>query len=163
MLDREHRQPLVIGLQHAVFRRRLQRIARDAEHRQHRRRSRTRRCDRIEFRPLGQFQLADDIERDVARQRDLDLVGDRLLIADQRFVAVLFGVGPQEYVLAAFDQHARFGLVARRHDIDPDEASARKPPITGTIIQRSPPPQRTAERAKIEIQIDPARRCRVCV
>ena len=122
--DRKDREPLVVGLQRALFGDPLHRVARQADQRQHRLRIDTPPSAGSNSGRSVELQLADDIERDLARQRDLHLVGDRFLIADQRFARDLLGIRPQEYVLAALDQHARFGLVARRHDIARRRTSA---------------------------------------
>ena len=73
-----------------------QRIARDAEQDQHVAQRTDAAQHRIEFGPLGELELADDLARDFARQRELHLAGDRFLIDGRAFaIAVLLGLRPQ--------------------------------------------------------------------
>ena len=72
---------------------------------------------RIEFRPLGKLVLLDDLAREIARQHELDLAGHGLGV-ERGALLVALAVRPQEHVLAPVDQDARFGLVARRDEID---------------------------------------------
>ena len=73
---------------------------------------------RIEFRALGELVLLDDLAREIARQHELHLAGHRLGVERAAAPRCCVAVRPQEDVLAAVDQDARFGLVARRDEID---------------------------------------------
>ena len=69
---------------------------------------------RIEFRQLVELELGDDFVGEIARQNELRLAGHRLLIDDAAVDDVLVGIGAQEDVVAADDEHARLGLIFRR-------------------------------------------------
>ena len=80
---------------------------------------------RIEFRPLGELELLDDLARKIAREDELDLAGHRLLIDGGAALERLLGVRPQEDVLAGLDQDPRFRLVSRRDVVDRREGEQR--------------------------------------
>ena len=81
---------------------------------------------RIEFRPLGELVLLDDLAGEIARQQQLHLAGHGFGI-ERAALLVALAVRPQEDVLAPVDQDARFGLVARGDQIDGGDATARVP------------------------------------
>ena len=68
----------------------------------------------VEFRQLGQVEILDHLARQIARQHELDLAGHGLGVDRAAIGHGLLGLGPQKDVFAAFDEDARFGLVARR-------------------------------------------------
>ena len=77
LVDRVGGEAVVIGFEHALFRRQRERIAADPEQRQQRFDRRQALQHRIEFRPLGELVLLDDLAREIARQQQLHLAGDR--------------------------------------------------------------------------------------
>ena len=104
---------------------------------------------RIEFRPLAELELLDDVARQIARQHELHLARHRLLIDGRVALQALFRFGPQENVFAGLDQHPRFGLVPRRDQIDGDEGDAggrKREPDDPAFLA----PQRLAEHAEIK-------------
>jgi len=80
------------------------------------------------------------------------------LIADQRFAALGFlRIRPQEDVFPAFDENTGFRLEAWRHKVDAD----KRKPADDDERHDDPgaaPPHGLAERAKIDVEIDAARR-----
>ena len=72
-VDRIGREAVVIGLQHALFRRQRERVASDAEQGQQRLQRRNTLQHRIEFRPLGKLVLLDDLAGQIARLQQLHL------------------------------------------------------------------------------------------
>ena len=120
LVHRIRRVALEIGVQHALFRRQRERIAADSEQRQQRLQRRKALQHRIEFRALGQLVLLDDLARQIARQQQLHLAGDGLGV-DRIALVVALAVRPQEHVLAAIDQDARFGFVSRGDHVDGGE------------------------------------------
>ena len=104
---------------------------------------------RIEFRPLGELVLLDDLAGEIARQHQLHLAGHRLGI-ERGALLVALAVRPQEHVLAPVDQDARFGLVAGRDQVDRGERDHQRQHRRDD----DPAPlahQRLAERMQIEI------------
>ena len=116
LVDRIRGQPLIVSVQHALFRSHCERIAADADQRQ----QRFDRIDafqhRIEFRPLGELVLLDDLERELARQQQLNLAGHRFRVRAAALI-VAIAARTQEGVLAAVDQDSRLGFVARRDQV----------------------------------------------
>ena len=88
-----HGEPIVIGCQHALFRRHAQRIFDDAEQAEHGLDRRYAVQRRIEFRTLAELELVDHLAGEVARQNDLRLAGHRLLVDDAAVVAILSASG----------------------------------------------------------------------
>ena len=155
-VDRIGGEAVVIGIQHALFRRQRERIAADAEQRQQRFQRRNALQHRIEFRPLGELVLLDDLARQIARQQQLHLAGDGFGV-ERAALLVALAVRPQEHVLAPVDQDARFGLVARRDQVDGGERQHERQHRRND----DPAPlahQRLAERMQIEIAGSEARR-----
>ena len=74
-----------------------------------------------------------------------------------RSVMRLLGLGPQKDIFAAFDQHARFGLVARRQQIDGDEGRRRhdqRRPDDRALVA----PERARDRAEVQLPRRPSPR-----
>ena len=108
-------------LEHALLGRHRQEVARNPGELREMAKRRDAAQHRIEFRQFVELELADDIERERARQHDLDLVGQRLRVGRAAvLVDRLVGLGPQEHVLAPVIDDAGFRLVARREDIHRD-------------------------------------------
>ncbi len=117
LVDRVSRQAIEIGVQHPLLRRHRERIADDTQQPQERLQRRYPLQHRIEFRPLGEPVLLDDLARQIAGEHELNLARHRLGI-ERGALLVALAVRPQEDILASVDQDARFGLVAGSHEID---------------------------------------------
>ena len=125
LVDRIGRQPFVIGVEHALLGRHRERIASDAEQRQQRLDRRHAVQHRIEFRPLGELVLLDDVTRQIARQQQLHLAGDGFGV-ERGALLVALAIRSQKDVFAPVDQDARFGLVARRNQVDGDQRQQQR-------------------------------------
>ena len=112
---------------------------------------------RIEFRQFGQLVLLDDVAREIARQHELNLAGHRLGV-ERRALFVALAVRAQEHVFTAVDQDARFGLVARRDQVDGDERQhereQRRDDDPAALAR-----QRSTDQAQIEIASDRRASC----
>ena len=153
LVDREYRQPLEIGLENALLRRHAQRVlgeTEEAERIAHQRHAAQR---RVELRQVAELQLVDHRAREIPRERELNLAGHRLLVDGAvTALAGFLGFRPQENVLAAFDQDARFGFVFRRDDIDAGQGERRN----GERGSKHPPllaRERLADGAQIKLAI----------
>ena len=101
LLHRGDLEPVVIGVEHALFRRHPHRVldhADDAEHLLERRDPGN--C-RIELRPFAELELVDHLAGEIARKDELHLAGHRLLIDGAAVDEILVGVRTQEDVVAA--------------------------------------------------------------
>ena len=74
---------------------------------------------------LGQIEILDHLARQIARQDELDLARHGLGVDRAAVDHGLVDLGPQKDIFAAFDEDARFGLVARRHQVDGDKGRRR--------------------------------------
>ncbi len=81
--------------------------------------------DRVEFRPLGELELLDDLAGEVAGEDELDLARHRLLVDGGAALERFFRVRPQEDVLAGLDQDPRFRLVSGGDEADRTEGESR--------------------------------------
>ena len=115
---REHGESVVIGVQHALFRRHAHRILDDAEHAEHGLDRRHAAERRIEFRQLVELELGDHVLGEVARHDELRLARHRLLVDGIAIDQVLVGFRTQKDIVARFDDDARFRLIAGRDDLD---------------------------------------------
>ncbi len=159
LLHRKDGEPVVIGFQHALFRRHRQRIFDDAEEAEEPLGQRDSAQRRIEFRQLVELELGDDFGGEIARENELDLAGHRLLIDHAAVDDILVGIGAQEDVVAADDEHARLGLIFRRdhqHHAEGDQGDDDGRAQDGVALL----PKRGAEARQIEIGVDelPAQR-----
>ena len=126
LVDRKYGQALVIGFEHALFRRHAQRVFGQPEEAERIADQRDAAQRGVEFRPLAELQFLDHLSRDIARESELHLAGDRLLVDRAvAFARAFLGLGPEEHVLAPLDDDARFGLVFRRDQVDADEGQRR--------------------------------------
>jgi hypothetical protein len=106
--------------------------------------------DRVEFRPLGELELLDDLAGEVAGENELDLARHRLLVDRGAALERLLRVRPQEDVLASLDQDPRFRLVSGSDEADCAEGKRRGE-------QRQPDdqeflaPERAAESPEIDL------------
>ena len=159
LLHREHGEPVVIGVEHALLRRHAQRILDDADERQQRLPLRQAADGGIEFRQLVQLKLGDDVARHLARHHQLRLAGDGVLVDGAAVEDVLVGVGAQKDVVAADDEDARLGLIFRRdhhHHAESEKSDDQRRPQDRVAR----PPQRGAKACEVEIGVDelPAQR-----
>ena len=92
--------------------RHLQPVAAETERRQESADRRHAIQRRIEFRPLAEFQLADDLAGNIARLHDLNLSGNRFLVGGGA-INRLFRLRTQEDVFASLDGDLGFGSVFR--------------------------------------------------
>ena len=79
-LDLEGRQPVVIALEHPLLGRHAHRVLDEPDEAENGPDQRRAAQHRIEFRPLAELELLDDLAREIARQDELDLAGHRLLV-----------------------------------------------------------------------------------
>ena len=79
LVDRKRSQPLVIGFEHALFRRHAQRVLGKPEEAERIADQRHAAQRRIEFRQFAELELLDHLAGDIARQRKLHLAGHRFL------------------------------------------------------------------------------------
>ena len=94
-----HGQPIVIGLEHALFRRHAQRVFGETEEAEHGLDRRNAVQRRIEFGTLAELELVDHLAGEIARQDDLRLARHRLVV-DRRIGSRLVGIGAQIDVVA---------------------------------------------------------------
>ena len=149
--DRRHGQPIVIGLEHALFRRHAQRIFDETEQAEHGFDRRYAVERRIEFGLLAELELVDHLAREVARQDDLRLAGHRLVV-DRIRGDVLVDIGAQIDVVAAFDEDPRLRLISRRnqlHDDKRDQRDQNRRAQDGPFLA----PQCRAERRQIKLGV----------
>ena len=111
-----HGEPIVVGFQHALLGRHLQRVLADPEEPQRIDDGRNAVEGGIEFGTLAELELANDLPGQIARKSQPHLAGHRFLV-DQRPIALarLLGLRVEKNVLPAFDEDSRFGFVSRRH------------------------------------------------
>ncbi len=152
-LHREHGQPVVIGFEHALFRRHRHRVSGDAEEAEQRLDQRDAAERRIELGQLVELELGDHLGGEVAGQNKLRLADHRFLIDDAAVDHVLVGVGAQEHVVAADHEDARLGLIFRRDHGHHGEGEQRHD--DGRAQDRiALAPERRAEARQIEIGVD---------
>ena len=102
-------EPVVIGFEHALFRRHAHRVFDEAEEAEHALDQRDAAERRIELGQLVELELGDHFGGEIARQNELHLAGHRFRIDHAAVDDILVGVGAQEHVVAADHEHARFG------------------------------------------------------
>ena len=119
------REPIVIGVQHALFRRHAQRIFDQAEQAEHGLDRRYAVQRRIEFGTFAELELVDHLAGKVARQDDLRLAGHRLLIDGVAVAGVLVGIRPQIDVVASLDKDPRLREISRRDHLDREQRRQR--------------------------------------
>ena len=132
-LDRDHPrllhleggQPLVIALEHPFLGRHVHRVPDDAGEAEQGAQQAGSAEERVEFRPLAELELLDDLPREIARQDELDLARHRLLVDGGGPLDRLFRIRPEKDVLAGFDQNPRFRLVSGGDEIDGGECDRR--------------------------------------
>ncbi len=149
LVDGIGRQALEIGIHHALLGAGAERIAAHPEQRQHGAQRREAAQHGIEFRQRRQAVLGDDIAREIARQNELHLAGDRFGIERAACIPAL-GIRTQEDVVATVDENAGFALVAGRHHVDGDEGQQcrdhRRQDDPDALA-----PQRTADGAHVDV------------
>ena len=155
LVDRQDAQAFVEIRQHPLLGRLLQRVLAETEHRQENRRDRHAAQGRIEFRLLVELELLDDGERDVARLQNLRLAGEHFDVdAIANLGRLPLGLGPQENVLAALDQEARFGFVSRGDEVDGEKRQYGGDQSRNDDLPLLAP-ERRSERAKVELPVRP--------
>src|SRR5262249_12293823 len=110
-------KPVGISIQYPLFRRHRRRVATDPEQGQYRLQRRGTLQDRIEFRPLREPVLRNDVAREIPREHKLHLAGHGFGVEGSTFFVAL-AVRQQKYVLAPVDQDARLRLVTGRDEVD---------------------------------------------
>ena len=159
LLHRKDGEPVVIGFQHALFRRHGERISDDAEEAEDPFGQRDIAERRIEFRQLVELELGDDFGSQIARENKLRLARHRFLIDHAAVDDVLVGIGAQINVVASDDEHARLGLIFRRdhqHDAQGEESDDDGRAQDAVALL----PEQRAQTRQIEIGVDelPAQR-----
>ena len=133
-------QPLREASEHPLLGRLTHRIPNEPDDPQEHPNGRAAAQHRIELRPLAQLECLDHVAGEVARQDELDLAGDRLLINGAAAIQGFLGI---------LNQDARFRFVARRRQVH-----GRKRKTGGKQRQRSDQalaaPHGTAERGQVQ-------------
>ncbi len=144
-------QLVVELLQHALFRRQLQRVLLEAEEDEEVG-DRGGLGGRVEFLKLVELHVAGDLLDEVGGLQELDLAGDAQFVEGRAF-AVLGAVLPcREGRLARLDEKARLALVFRRDQVRRHEGDARAGDRRHEDTH-APAPDRAEQTAKVDIDI----------
>ena len=152
LLHREDLEPVVIGIEHALFRRHPHRVldhADDAEHLLERRDPGN--C-RVELRPFAELELVDHLAGEIARKDELHLAGHRLLIDGAAVDEILVGVRTQEDIVAPFDEDARLRQIFGHDHLDHGDRDQRREHGRAHDLPFVAP-ERRAERRQVGLRI----------
>ena len=152
-LHRINGEPVVVGFEHALLRRHPRRILDDADRAEHGLDRGNPVEHRIEFGILVELELGDHFAGEVARQDELRLARHRFLVDGAAIDDVLVHVRTQEDVVAGFDEHARFGEIFGRDQLDDAERHQRGEDRRAQDLPFLAP-QRRAKPRQVELRID---------